>query len=630
MRFSSSNHFYLWLKRNALGLVFLTLCRILFIFYHFDYFKSAPWTEFHWVLLSGLLFDLQAIAYFLAPFHLLSLWPKPIHNKVFQSTLKGLFCLGLGLIILLNVIDLEFFSIKYRRSGIELFQLLGDQSNPVSSYLIHYWGLLLLYGLFIALVMISYPKAKAEETPMKFSKRLGYVLIGIILVGISARGSVSIKPLRSFDAARFVDPQWVAASINSPTQLITSYSSATPKALNYYDQGLAEALSNTKQTVKPYFKPGFQPNIVLIILESFGRDYCGFLNKENRFTPFLDSLSKSSLVFEHAYSNGTTSMESLPAIYTSIPSLLEVPYINSNFQNNTVYGIHHYLKQIGYNNRFYYGAANGSMGFDNFLKISGPIDYFGKNEYPSPQSDDDGHWGIWDQPYLAYFKQSLDHQAQPFFSSVFTLSSHDPYQIPDQYKDQFKGGHLPIYKAVQYTDFALSQFFEQAQKSPWFKNTVFIITADHPSHSVNEYFYTPTGKYEIPMLLYAPALIPAGRNKTLSVSHIDIMPTVLSLTGVKDSFFAFGKSLLDSSIRYPINKDNGLAQLIDYPNCLRLYPEGQSIMHVQAKYTPNSKIRRQLTPKELLNKNHLDSVLKAKLQVYYNGLLNNSLNIRSK
>ncbi len=627
MGFFASSDFYLWLKRNAWGLVFLSLCRILFVFYHFQYFNSAPWGQFHWVLLSGLLFDCQAIAYFLLPFHLLSLWPKPSPKAWYAKSQLIAYSVGFGLIILLNTIDTEFFAIKYRRSGIELFQLVGDKSNPVLAYLINYWYLLLAYLLMMGLLVWGYPRSKGNNTVTPFKNRVLIAILGSLMIGLAARGSISIKPLRSFDAAQYVDPQWVAASINSPTQLITSYSSSTPKALDYYPQSLAEQLSATHQTVEPHFKTGIKPNIVLIILESFGRDYCGFLNKENRFTPFLDSLAKSALVFEHAYSNGTTSMESLPAIFTSIPSLLEVPYINSNFQNNTLYGIHHYLKRNGYNNRFYYGAANGSMGFDNFLHISGPIDYYGKDEYPSPQSDDDGHWGIWDQPYLQYFKQALDQQAQPFFSSVFTLSSHDPYNIPDQYKNQFKGGHLPIYKAVQYTDFALSQFFKQAQKSAWFNNTIFIITADHPSHSVNEYFYTPTGKYEIPLLLYAPKLIPPGRNTSLSASHIDIMPTVLSLTGVKDSFFAFGKNLFDSTARYPINKDNGLAQLIDYPYCLRLYPNGQSQMHVQAKYTPNTKIRRLLSPQEVNKQAHLDSLLKAKLQVYYNGLLDNQFHI---
>ena len=585
--------------------------------------NGAPMSELPMVLLVGVLFDVQALAYFQLPFHLLSLLPSQKYFKKKENIQVFFFLLGLASIILLNFIDLEFYKIKTRRSGIELFALVSDQSNPVFSYLLNYWYLLLLYLAFIFTLYKLYPKHNPSN--VSYSKKLvgAYFITFSILLFLSARGGWAIKPLRSFDAARFVSPQWVSATINSPTQLITSYSSSVPPKLNYMSDAKAEALANTTQSVNPYFKNNFKPNIVLIILESIGRDYCGFLNKENRFTPFLDSLSKHSLIFPNAYSSGTTSMESIPAIFASIPSLLEVPYINSTFQNNTIYGLHHYLGQNKYNCSFYYGAQNGSMGFDNFLRISGGIDYFGIDEYPSPKSDFDGSWGIWDQAYLQYFNSELSKKQEPFFSSVFTLTSHDPYHIPDNYKNTFKGGELPIYKAVQYTDHSLKLFFEQASKQKWFNNTVFIITADHPSHSVNEYYYTPTGKYEIPLLIYAPKLIAPGSNDKITASHTDIMPSIMSLAGIKEPFFAFGTSLFDSTQRYPINKDYGIAQLIDYPYCLRYYPDGKFKMHVQPKYVPNKRIRYQLSAEEMQKQKSLELLLQAKLQVYYNGLLNN-------
>jgi phosphoglycerol transferase MdoB-like AlkP superfamily enzyme len=588
--------------------------------------NGAPMSELPMVLLVGVLFDVQALAYFQLPFHLLSLFPSTKYFNKKEKILSFFYILGLGSIILLNFIDLEFYKIKTRRSGIELFSLISDQSNPVISYLINYWYLLLAYLALVFAIHKLYPKFNPNSTSYSKKRISAYFIFFTLVIFLSARGGWAIKPLRSFDAARFVSPEWVSAAINSPTQLITSYSSSVPPKLNYMSNAQAEELANTTQTIRPYFKNNFKPNIVLIILESIGRDYCGFLNKENRFTPFLDSLSKHSLVFHNAYSSGTTSMESIPAIFASIPSLLEVPYINSNFQNNTIHGIHHFLSKNKYNCSFYYGAQNGSMGFDNFLRISGDIDYYGIDEYPSPKSDFDGSWGIWDQAYLQYFNSELNKKQEPFFSSVFTLTSHDPYHIPDNYKNKFKGGELPIYKAVQYTDHSLRLFFEQASKQKWFDNTVFIITADHPSHSVNEYYYTPTGKYEIPLVIYSPKLIAPGSNENTTASHTDIMPSILSLAGVKDSFFAFGKSLFDSTKRYPINKDYGIAQIIDYPYCLRLYPDGKFKMHVQPKYVPNKLIRYQLSTEEIQKQKSLELLLKAKLQLYYNGLLNNKFN----
>ncbi len=623
MNFKPPAFVRLWIIRFLFGLMFLSFCRILFISYLFPYLKAAPVSELPLVLISGVLFDIQALSYFLLPFHLISLIPVSEGKKIRENILKITFVTGLGIAILLNFIDLEFYKIKTRRSGIELFNLLSDDSNPVLSYLINYWWLLLLYLLTIYISIRFYPRQKQNDKSKPKTIALYFVLCsGLLFLG--ARGGWSLRPLRSFDAARFVDPLWVSACINSPTQLITSYSSPVPNELSYMSATEAIVVAKPYKIEKPYFRNGIKPNIVLIILESFGRDYCGFLNREKRFTPFLDSLAAQSLVFPNAYSCGTTSMESMPAIFTSLPSLLEVPYINSNYQNNTLFGVHHFLSKNGYDCSFYYGAKNGSMGFDNFLKISGEIDYYGRNEYSGPASDYDGSWGIWDLPYLQYFNKELESKKQPFFSSVFTLTSHDPYQIPQEFRQIFKGGELPIYKAVQYTDFALRQFFNAASKSKWFKNTVFIITADHPSHSKNEYFYTPTGKYEVPLLIYAPALIKKGSADSITASHTDIKPTIMSLAGISDKFFAFGRNLLNGESGYAINKDYGIAQLINYPYCLRLFPDGKFKMHFQSKQTMNKDIRYQMNEAEKAMQVKLEKELKARLQIYYKSLLDNS------
>ncbi len=623
MKISIENYLLTWLKRCLFALLFLSLCRIFFIIYLFPYLKGAPFNEFPLVMASGVLFDVQAMVYFLSLFHLLSLLPLRPNHKTYQLALKTLFIIGLGSIMLLNFIDMEFYKIKTRRSGVELFQLVSDKSNPVFSYIYNYWWLSLLFLAFLAASMYWYPKQKKTlKRPRLVPAAISFVLIaGLLFLG--ARGGFYTKPLRSFDAARFVDPRWVSAVINSPTQIITSYSSAVPVPLHFMSDDECFAIVQPIKKENNSLKLKAKPNMVLIILESFGRDYCGYMNRETRFTPFLDELSKKSLVFSNAYSSGTTSMESLPAIFASIPSLLEVPYINSNFQNNTVKGAHYYLSRNGYDCSFYYGAENGSMGFDNFLKISGDINYYGRNEYPDKVSDYDGSWGIWDEPYLQYYADQLANKKAPFFSSVFTLTSHDPYHIPEVYKDLFKGGDLPIHKAVEYTDYALRKFFETASHQQWFDNTIFIITADHPSHSRNEYFYSPTGKYEIPLLIYSPKLIKAGINDSATVSHIDIMPTLLDLGLVSQPFFSMGNNLLSQTHGIAINKDYGVAQVIQYPYCLRLFPEGFK-MHMHGKFMANDQVRYILTEEEKIYQKELEKQLKARLQLFTNSLLNNT------
>ncbi len=576
------------------------------------------------VLLSGLLFDFQALVYFLVVFHLMSLLPFNFTNhKNYQRILKVFFSIGLGFILLLNTIDTEFYKIKTRRSGIELFTMATDPANSVGQYIINYWWMLLALLSLIFLMVYFYPRLKHPQNYQKpgLTALITLLFSGILFLG--ARGGLYVKPIRSFDAARFVSAQWVSAVINSPTQLLTSYSASSPFQLTYFGDDVAEQIFNPVYEVKPYFKKDQKPNIVLIILESFGRDYVGFMNHGPRFTPFLDSLSKQSVTFSNAYSSGTTSMESIPAIFASVPSLLEVPFINSNFQNNTLHGLHYYLDKKGYDCSFYYGAANGSMGFDNFLKISGPISYLGLNEYPSKVSDHDGSWGIWDEPYLQYFNEELGKKKGPFFSSVFTLTSHDPYKIPKQYEARFKGGHLPIYRAVQYTDYALSMFFEKARQQPWFGNTIFIITADHASHSTNEYFYTPIGKYEIPLMIYSPRYFKKSFSDSTTVSHCDIMPTILSFAGCNQKIFSFGKNVFDSAYATVINHDNGITQLIHYPYCIQMLPNNKVLMQYQPKYGLKDIIRYKMSAEEKILQQNMEMQLKAKKQIYINRLIEN-------
>ena len=165
------------------------------------------------------------------------------------------------------------------------------------------------------------------------------------------------------------------------------------------------------------------------------------LNKiQNSFTPFIDSLIQESLVFTNGFSNGRRSIEGIPAVIAGIPSLMNSPFITSAYSGDKFYSLPYLLKQEGYNTSFYHGGTNGTMGFDNFCKAAGIDAYYGRYEYNNDK-DFDGNWGIFDEPFLQFMAKSLDKTPQPFMASVFTLSSHHPYTIPEKYKNKFIKGN---------------------------------------------------------------------------------------------------------------------------------------------------------------------------------------------
>jgi uncharacterized sulfatase len=381
------------------------------------------------------------------------------------------------------------------------------------------------------------------------------------------------------------------------------------------------------ELAKKYFNPIIQneiskdsstKNIVLIIVESLGKEYVGFYNHQKGFTPFLDSLMQYSLVYTHAYANGKRSIEGIPSIIASMPSLMNNDYNNSIYQSNRLRGIGDYLKEVGYDASFYHGGKNGTMSFDNFIAITNSGKYFGMNEYPNQEKDFDGNWGIYDEPYLHYFANELNQKKQPFFTTVFTLSSHHPYNIPENKKHLFAEGTLPIHKSIRYTDYSLKQFFEIAKKTPWFNHTIFIITADHSAENETPYYQTEQGKYEVPLIVFDP-----HKNKfktdTLTAQHLDILPNIIRKKYSQNSF-SFGNILDDKTNRFAIQYFNGIYQLIQWPFVYQFNGENGSAFY---DLTSDALMQHNLIDKKITVQLKMDTLLKSYIQQYNFDLIHN-------
>jgi phosphoglycerol transferase MdoB-like AlkP superfamily enzyme len=269
------------------------------------------------------------------------------------------------------------------------------------------------------------------------------------------------------------------------------------------------------------------------------------------YTPFLDSLIDKSLVFSNAFANGRKSIDAIPSITASIPALV-LPYVISERSGNKINSLAGLLSKEGYQTAFFHGAPNGSMGFDAFAKIAGFHSYFGKDEYGHDDGFD-GVWGIWDEPFFQFFIDKMNQMKPPFFTTIFSVSSHHPFKVPSQYIERFPEEHMPLQKCIRYTDMALKAFFEKAARMPWFKNTLFVITSDHCSESDFKEYKTAVNYYAAPLIFFKGDGSLHGQDESLA-QQIDIMPTVLGYLNYPKPFVAFGNNLLDqSSQRFVIN-----------------------------------------------------------------------------
>ena len=609
----------------------------------------------------GAYFDLPVMAYVFAP---LWIWwaiaPSSVHRR--NYAFRGVATLLAFFTMLLNVIDAAYSNVTSKRSGKELIDVVMDPANSISGYLLDYWWGLILLIISALLIWRWFPMPEKTEgrsvkgdlihdlpgsgnhsTPhgnlpskirgaLLISARL--LTVGLIIL-LAGRGGSRLRPLQASDASEFVLPEIAPLVVSTPFNLFSSFQTNGLKSVNWCSTQQID--SQFLGTTKPFSQVHLSHapmNLVVIVVESLARDYTGFLNGAP-YTPFLDKLSKNpdAVVLPYCFANGTKSIEMAPSLFAGLPSLMEDFFITSNYSTNRFTNAFGYFNRWGYQTSFFHGSNNGTMGFQSFLKSGGLQRYSGIDEYPQSDSDFDGHWGIFDEPYLQQYCKELSAMKAPFFSSVFTLSSHHPYTLPKNLPVHLPGSEKTVQKTIAYADFALQRFFESAQKQPWFSNTLFLITGDHTSHGTLEYFYSPSGHYEIPALFYAPGkqskINSLFNQKTVlkTCSQLDLIPSAVAfISGETDVRLGQGRSVLDTAYNgYSYHFDKGLYYIIQYPYVLVMNQEGDCLDFYKQIRNSNRK-ESCITSNELKiidQKYRMQLHLKMAVQSYRNALINN-------
>lgn len=469
---------------------------------------------------------------------------------MYQKVLFWLYALSNPVFIAINCIDVGYFPFIRKRSSADLLKQMGGQSDLshlIPQFIKDYWWVILAFVLFMIFLFVFYKRIKLpsyEKRPFKgLKEKLLVFLIFAVTSSIAVlgvRGGLQRVPISIVDAGAMTSSEEVPIVLNTPFSIIKSLEETSLVEYTFYQPA---ELRSIYDPIRQYKDSAFKKqNVVVIILESFAKEY----TKLGRvsYTPFLDSLMDHSMVCSNAYSNGSKSIEGIPAILCSLPSLSDNPFINSVYSLNDQSSLALLLAKEGYETAFFHGGINGTMNFDAWAKLAGYSAYFGMNEYNNTD-DFDGFWGIWDEPFLQYSVKKMNSFKQPFHSTVFTLSSHHPYQVPKKHEGKFPKGDLENSETIGYSDYALRRFFDSAKKTSWYKNTLFVLTADHGSLSNAPFYSDVVGNQSLPVLFFK------GDNSLKSVhtqvfSQIDILPSVLQLLGYNKPFFSFGESFAAS------------------------------------------------------------------------------------
>lgn len=285
-------------------------------------------------------------------------------------------------------------------------------------------------------------------------------------------------------------------------------------------------------------------NIVLITIESLSADFMGYFGNTRGITPNLDTLFEHSLAFDMLFATGNRTVRGLEAVTACIPpssgeSLVKRPGMGPVFSTGEV------LRKMGYSTTYIYG---GDAYFDNMEYFFSTNGYAVRDKKTFDRSDItfDNIWGTCDEDSYRVALRDFDSNAEPFFAHIMTISNHRPYTYPEG-KIEYDGNPMSRSAAVKYTDYAIGKFFEEASGRSWFRNTVFVIMADHCASSAGK-TSLPLEGYHIPALIYSPGFIePCHVRKVCS--QIDVMPTLFNLLGFSYDSRFYGQDVLADDFR---------------------------------------------------------------------------------
>ena len=551
------------LRYCGFWLIFFLLCRVAFLGYHASKLAGFSAATLLGIFGYGLYIDLSISCYLLVPPYLLWVFCRFFPAAGANRLLRVYTICCVVLVSLITVADLQ----AYQEFGAKLnAQTLAYLRHPKEAFASVYSSpLLLLFSLVGVLVVagvLIYGRLCRELYPEKAGSSrgvraaavklvLGLLFAAVIFLGI--RGSVGVAPMNPsfafFSTEQFANHAALNASWNLMYD-IKYYFRHTGNSFVYLPD--AEMRARTRRIFdrgNPVDTESIltvaRPNIVVFILESWTADVIGALGAEKGITPFFDELADGGLLFTDFYANGYRSSFGIPAVLAGYPSNPDGSVLNHPLKVDRLPTLGQSLKKAGYATQFHYGGDDRFDDMHAFIIHSGFDKIVDREAFD--KKDMNSKWGAQDHVLFKRVIDDLRGERTPFFSALFTLSSHEPFEVPME--TVYPGSdEASLFKnAVHYSDRSLKGFFEQARHESWYKNTLFIFVADHghilPLHRTN----IQPERYRIPLLFYGEVLKKEyrGARKSSIGSQSDIAATLLAQLGLPGDDFLWSNNLLN-------------------------------------------------------------------------------------
>ncbi len=504
--------------------------------------------KFIGIFIIGLFYDLVVSSFFAIPVALYCWMMKDSwYQKKWQRIPLFILFFLITLILVLNagseIVFWDEFNVRYNFIAVDYLIYTTEVLNNIwESYNIPFIAGGVLLITIITLFLLRKKITASQLVSMRFAKRSAF--FGVFILFPLAAYFLVNNHFKNISNNNYVNElggngiyEFGAAFWNNEIDYNRFYATrndtANFKIVREMLQAPNATFSNDILSVERVIKndsPEHKWNVMLVSVESFSGDYLKHFGNTQNISPYLDSLIPHSLFFDNFYASGTRTVRGLEAISLAIPptpgqSIVRRP------DNEDMFTMGNVLKAKGYDVNYIYG---GNAFFDNMGKFFGGNGYsvLDKRDIPDSLINHVTAWGVDDEGVFNYTLQQCDKsykEGKLFFNHMMTVSNHRPYTYPDGRID-IPSATQSVEGGVKYTDYAIGKFLKDAQRKPWFNNTIFVIVADHCSKSAGK-TDLPVTRYHIPCFIYAPALIKPSIEQRLT-SQIDLAPTILGLMNV--------------------------------------------------------------------------------------------------
>ena len=590
------------------------------------------WSQF----ILGLRFDIATLPVLVAP--LLVIWPALSYFMEFSRGIRVALRSAIFLLFPLFVwgqlsvlAGSIYFAFNQKLPGWEYYAYINDLPLLVRGVFgrqpllataavaaavgVPVVGFLLIFGRWSLLpdplrTRPSGNSGKNRPSAGKALRMAAATLFSLGLAVVALRGGWQQSPLRAADALRTGDAALDALPLNTVYTALQDFSDRTEFRRFYERDHNIRFVQTLIGDPADFTRPDYplvrrmparrpfaldRPNVVLVIMESFSAALLGPYGGDPALTPEFNRLSRRGLLFRRFFAAGGRSANGIFCMLAGIPDRAGRTILRSPQISIRLGGIGRLLRRKGYDTFFHHG---GDLAFDNLdrvlphLGFARPVGL--KEMAASGCCRMKNVWGYDDSETMGVFLQRMEHARDPFFGVVFTLNTHHPFAVPPEFPRKFSGRpQADFLNALHYSDHVLGRFLAEASRRPFFANTVFLITGDHPHHTGLDYL----DDRMVPLLIYMPGRIPAGLRDDVA-SQLDLLPTILALSGGNSEYASMGRDLTRPGGRDPFAFFAGGSgtNVIGWIQGDRIFSEWL-VGSVRGMYTS----RRPLTMRNLLN-----------------------------